>query len=368
MSLYKVGSVWHYSFYWGDRRYRGSTKQRQRARAEQVQGEAMAKVRQQPNLRLTGRSPLVSQLASRFLAWVDEADLAPKTRAYYHNGWRLLSTTPIACMRLSDIGDEQVSRLPAHGSPGNGNNARRTLRRMLSKAQAWGLLGAVPKIRLLKEKRRGLLIDGDREAQLLKFSRQPLRDVLMVMQDTGMRPDEVLRLRWEYIDTARRTMFNPIGKTDRSRRMVPMSDRVVRVLKERRNGETEGWVFPSPKRGSRCGYFSLGAVEHQFKEARQNAGLPQELVLYCARHTYATDALARTGNVAAVMDSMGHANAQTTMIYQHQGLEQLRDAINLRNRDNLKLQRKRIKRAEFRFGQNLGQSTGNGAEAKSVSA
>ena len=98
MSLYRIGSTWHYSFYWGGRRYRGSTQQRQRARAERVQAEAMAKVREQPNVRLTGRTPPLSEFAQRFLAWVNEADMEPKTKAYYHNGWRVLSKTKlVAC-------------------------------------------------------------------------------------------------------------------------------------------------------------------------------------------------------------------------------------------------------------------------------
>jgi integrase len=139
------------------------------------------------------------------------------------------------------------------------------------------------------------------------------------MQDTGMRPAEVLRIRWEHTDTVRRTIFNLSGKTPKSRRMVAMSDRVLRLLNRRRGKRTEGWIFPSPSKRSQLGHFSLSTVEHQFKQARQDSGLPEELVLYCARHTYATDALARTGNVAAVMDSMGHANAQTTMIYQTSG-------------------------------------------------
>jgi len=50
------------------------------------------------------------------------------------------------------------------------------------------------------------------------------------------------------------------------------------------------------------------------------------------------------------------------------GLEQVRDAINLRNRDNRKLQRKRSIRDAFQSGQNLGQSTGNGAVAEAVNA
>ena len=263
-------------------------------------------------------------------------------------------------MRLADIRDEHVTVLRVKGTA-TGNNCRRTLRRMLSQAQRWGLMGAAPKIKLLKQVRRSLLIDGGREAQLLTIAAQPLRDVLVIMQDSGLRPDEVLRMRWEHIDWVLRTIFNPYGKTERSRRRLPMSDRVFQTLEQRRGEhDSEGWVFPSPMKSSRSGHFSLSAIEHQFKSARTKAGLPEALVLYCARHTFATDALARTGNVAAVMDSMGHANAQTTMIYQHQGLEQLRAAINERNREHSREQEKLC-------GQSDGQSTESSAGEKTVS-
>jgi hypothetical protein len=93
------------------------------------------------------------------------------------------------------IGEEQIGVLHFSGSAASVNNARRTLRRMLGKAHVWGLSGIAPKIRLQKEKRRALLIDRDREPQLLSFAHQPLRDVLVIMRDTGLRPDEVLKLR-----------------------------------------------------------------------------------------------------------------------------------------------------------------------------
>src|SRR5437870_3595227 len=274
MSLYRIGNVWHYSFYWGDRRYRGSTKQMQRTKAERVQAEAMAKVREQPNVRLTGRTPLLRQLAPRFLAWIEAADLEPRTKTYYRNGWRLLSQAQLATIRLSDIGEEQITALRFSGSVANVNNARRTLRRMLGKAHAWGLSGIAPKIRLQKEKRRTLLIDNERERQLLSFARQPLRDVLVIMQDTGLRPDEVLKMRWEHIDWLQKTASNPSGKTERARRVVPISERALSILGQRRTCQNQGWVFPSPKKSS-TGHFSLSAVEHQFVDARREAGLPE---------------------------------------------------------------------------------------------
>ena len=76
----------------------------------------MAKVREEPNVRLTGRTPLLSDFAQRFLTWVDDADLEPKTKAYYHNGWRVLSQTKVACLRLAEIRGEHVNMLRTKGT------------------------------------------------------------------------------------------------------------------------------------------------------------------------------------------------------------------------------------------------------------
>ena len=211
------------------------------------------------------------------------------------------------------------------------------------------------------------MIDSEREPQLLSFAHQPLREVLVIMQDTGLRPYEVLNMRWEHIDWLQKTVSNPSGKTERARRVVPISERMLSSLGQRRTGQNQGWVFPSPKQHSRTGHFSLSAVENQFVDARREARLPESLVLYCARHTYATDALARTGNMAAVMDTMGHANVQTTMIYQHQGLQQIRGAINLRNEENRTSAMKSLHGTEEILGQNLGQSLESDAVTVAVS-
>jgi integrase len=49
----------------------------------------------------------------------------------------------------------------------------------------------------------------------------------------------------------------------------------------------------------------------------EKAGLPQDLVLYCARHDFGTYVLNRTGNLKVVMQAMGHADVPTAMKYQH---------------------------------------------------
>jgi site-specific recombinase XerD len=61
------------------------------------------------------------------------------------------------------------------------------------------------------------------------------------------------------------------------------------------------------------------------------AGLPESIVLYCARHHFSTDAMEGTGNVMAVMDAMGHQSVNTTRIYNHSNVTLIREAIEHRN-------------------------------------
>jgi integrase len=56
------------------------------------------------------------------------------------------------------------------------------------------------------------------KAKLLAVAKQPVKDVLVVIQDTGMRPEEVFRIRIENLLWSHRLMFNPNGKTKAARR------------------------------------------------------------------------------------------------------------------------------------------------------
>jgi len=51
----------------------------------------------------------------------------------------------------------------------------------------------------MKEVGREITIDPATEARLLAVARQPMKDVLIIIQDTGMRPDEIFRIRIENI-------------------------------------------------------------------------------------------------------------------------------------------------------------------------
>lgn len=279
------------------------------------------------------RSTVLFEFSQRFLTRLNEARVEERTRKYYRNGCRLLKATPLFSMRLTEITTEDAERLKFPGSAGNANCALQTLRRMLHMAEEWKLIARAPKIKLLKEHGRDLTLDDDAEAKLVQATlrckwrartRELFRDIIALMRDTGMRNErELFQMRIENLDWKDQTIFVPDSKTPEGRRLVPMSYRVLEILKRRCGTRTDGWVFPSKRFAS--GH--LRSVCNLFRQARNEAGLPKELVLYCARHDYGTRVLTRTGNLAAVMRTMGHRDVRTAMHYQHPELEIVRAAL-----------------------------------------
>jgi integrase len=242
--------------------------------------------------------------------------------------------TPIAGTRLDKITADEVEALRFPDSPSNTNCALRTLRRMLSKAEEWKLIHRAPKFKLVKEYGRSVTLDEEAEKKLLaaasacgwrKRSLELFNDIVISMRDTGMRNErELYRIRIENLDWDNKVIFVPDSKTEEGRRKVPMSDRVFDLLQKRCGNRREGWVFQSKRAGS--GH--LTTIGKQFREARLKAGLPDNLVLYCGRHDYGTRVLKQTGNLAAVMKTMGHRDVKTAMQYQHPELDIVRAALN----------------------------------------
>jgi len=158
---------------------------------------------------------------------------------------------------------------------------------------------------------------------------QPRKDIIVVMRDTGMRnARELYCMRVENGDFDAGTIFTPDSKTESGRRFIPMSSRVKQIIEERCAGRSEGWVWMSRYKGKHIGE---GMVYRQWARARQAAGLPRELVLYCARHDFGGFVLAKTGNLKAVMNAMGHGDVRSAMVYQHPEGEIIRNALDARH-------------------------------------
>ena len=242
-----------YNFTVRGKRHRGSTKEANETRAQKVTALKLAAAIKGSDP-LDRKPPTLREYAKNFLEWVETGRLEHDTRRYYRNGWRLLEKTKIAGMRMDQISKDEVEKLEFPGSPSNGNNALRTLRRMFTKAKEGKLVHEVPDFALFKEHGRSLRLNDEAERRLSAVAEHPLKDIIVVMRDTGMRNvRELYCMRVENLDFDAGTIFTPDSKTESGRRFIPMSSRVKQILADRCAGRSGGWVWMSRQKGKHIG-------------------------------------------------------------------------------------------------------------------
>lgn len=326
MALYKKeGSP----FWWADirmdgRRHRVSTKQKVKGAARTFETALIQKLSTGEGVR--GRAPVLREYAERFLAYVDKSRLEEPTKSYYHKGWRLMKNQDIAGKRIDAISTSDAAVLQIPGSGSNVNMALRTLKRMLSVAEEMKLIHRSPRIKLAKENGRERLISAEEEKLILANAGPTLRDVFLLIFDTGMRPSEACRLRWEDVDFVRGVILVVRGKSKQARRHLPMSSRLLEMLKERAKLDSEV-LFPSQRGIS----IQASSVGDSFRDLRRSLGISEDVVLYCARHTFATDFMDQTGDLSKTQKTLGHNKITTTTRYLHPGVADLGSIMDARN-------------------------------------
>ena len=149
---------------------------------------------------------------------------------------------------------------------------------------------------------------GDEEARLLASCADWLRPMVILALETGMRKGEILALRWENVDLAKRVALLPDTKNGTARH-VPLSSRAGDVLK-------------GLPRNISGGVFTNQNVSHAFIAATQKAGI-EGLHFHDLRHE-ATSRLFEKGlNPMQVAAITGHKTLQMLKRYTHLRAEDL---------------------------------------------
>jgi integrase len=134
---------------------------------------------------------------------------------------------------------------------------------------------------------------------------QPLKDVATIMLQTGMRPEEVYRIKVENVslNSGRdSSLFNPYGKTKAAKRRVPLNSIALEVV-TRRTNEAEGeYLFPSPADPNKP---VLKLNNAHYGALRRSSLKPFRL--YDLRHTWATR-MAQSGiDLVTLATMLGHS-------------------------------------------------------------
>jgi integrase len=338
MSIYKRGEVYWYKFMWKGELVRESTKQGNDKVARQMEAaHRTALAKGEVGIREKKALPtLIEFCEQRFEPWV-EATTARKTWLdFYRVGLRAMKRyRPLANLKLDEITSENASEFAgdrqAQGlQVSTVNGSLRVLRRVLRIASEWGLLSSVPRIRMLPgEQHRERVVSLDEEAKYLAAGSELLASVGAVLVDTGMRPEECYRLRWEavtWVNGRNGTILITHGKTRAARRVLPMTRRVRSVLEERWRlaGEPQqGWVWRAP---TSSGHIEPSSLKKQHRKALRLSQI-RPFVLYSLRHTFLTR-LGESGCDAWTLAKIaGHSSITISARYVHPSEDAVLSAV-----------------------------------------
>jgi len=325
---------------WNGKQVRESTKQGTDKVARQMEAAHRTSLAKgEVGIREKKPAPTLAEFCSnRVEPWARSTfeQASPNTWRWYRFRIEPLKKSgALRSLRLDEIGPELVAEYAAERQRdgleiSSVNGCLRCLRRVLKLAEAWGVLAKAPKVKFLGgEHQRECVISEHEEALYLNAAAPLQHDVSVVLFDTGMRPEESHRLRWEHItwvNGRHGTLFIAFGKTKAARRHLPMTPRVRSILEGRwiaAGKPEEGWVWPAPTKN---GHINHDSLKKAHAKAVRIAGL-RPFVVYSIRHTCLTR-LGESGcDVWTLAQIAGHSSIVISARYVHPSGDSVLNAL-----------------------------------------
>jgi len=321
--------IYWYRFMYNGLVIRRSTKQSNHKVALQLEAEHRSKLAKgEAGIYEKTPAPTLAEFSKEFLVWAEAKFRAkPKSYAYYWNSvHRLLEYPKLTSLTLDDariperltgyIAKRQVDGLKVSSI----NHELRCVRRMLHLAVKWSRIDSATNVEMLPgETHREFVLSPAEEARYLAACQPLLASVATVLVDSGMRPEEANRLRWESVRWTQGrhgSLHVTFGKTSAARRMIPMTSRVRAVVKERRQEQgqpIEGWIWPGP---TRSGHIEPCTLKKAHKRALRDSRV-RTFVLYSLRHTFLTRLGMSGCDTWTFARLAGHGNVKMSERYVH---------------------------------------------------
>jgi integrase len=192
------------------------------------------------------------------------------------------------------------------------------------------------------------------EERLFKALRLDFHSVVRFALITGARFSNVVCLTWDQVNwTERHIVFRVKSKMpDGEIIYVPITNAVAKIILVEQ-GRHPVWVFTflcckgSSKTNHRKGMrypFTSGGFYHEWNRVRKEAGLwyfkksPDNFRFHDLRHTAATRALRKSGNLKTVQKMLGHKEIATTARYARTDIEDVRAAMEEDGGDTIQTQ------------------------------
>jgi integrase/recombinase XerC len=232
-------------------------------------------------------------------------------------------------------------------------NYLRALRAMWNKLLKWNYVTANPFTQVELPKRQlmkpAYLTEEMLYGILPHIDKEIIRDVVITTFYTGARRGEVVNFTWQDVILSKDIITigsDRFQTKSRRQRVVPIHPKVKELLMKKvkskkikvKNNSADGDDVSVVQLPDKNGYvfckssghcLTADYVSRQFKKACRLAGIDEAIHFHSIRHGSITRMIINGSNLPTVQRIAGHANIQTTMIYTHPDLENMREAIAL---------------------------------------
>jgi integrase len=345
MAVYKRGDTYWFEFVFQGRRIRKSTMQNNRREAQSIESAYRTKLAKgEVGIEEPKPVPMFSQAMKEFLAWSGHEHTAhPNTHRRYEISSKALlqffKDAPLDRITPDDVEKFKTWRIKQQPKP-RGRKPTKANKRATPAKPAQTLKPAtvnrelaclkillnyyiksdvlvksnpVSRVKFFAENNEQMrVLTLDEERLYLLAATQPLQDVATLMIETGMRPEEVCRIRRENVHLEQGYVFNPYGKTKAAKRKVPLSERAAEVLRRRLAKVKGDYLF----QGRGVGDAPILKVNNAHAATLTRCGV-RHFRLYDLRHTWATRAAMAGIDLVTLAAMLGHSRIQMVLRYAH---------------------------------------------------
>src|SRR5512134_226945 len=273
----------------------------------------------------TGRDAVtVKDLAARFDREHIAVHLKPSTQKEYRRSLKKFILPFFGNRPIAEVSREEVARFhhKYRRVPYQANRCLEILSKMFNLAELWGLRsdGSNPRKHIKKyreearerflsaaELRRVGQVLEEMEAERLEMPSAIAAVRLLIL--TGCRLNEIMTLKWSYVDLAAGTLNLPDSKT--GAKVVHIGKPAGEVLRRIPALPRNPWVITGKLPGSR-----LSDLQPFWQRVRARAGL-KDARIHDLRHTFASAAVAAGQGLPMIGKLLGHTQVATTARYAH---------------------------------------------------
>lgn len=128
----------------------------------------------------------------------------------------------------------------------------------------------------------------------------------MLIYSTGLRVNEVVKLKPKDIDSNRKLIFIR-GAKGRKDRYTLLSDTTLEILKEYwKKYRSKAWLFKGEREGR---YITIRSVQKVFEKSCKMAKIKKDVGIHSLRHSFATHLLESGTDLRYIQKLLGHLSA-----------------------------------------------------------